>query len=206
LEHHFKGERKMKKTLLTSLFISAAIFSSAHAEILPPPVIGIVEQATLDKSAAFQDIIKQVDQKRTEVQKEMATYEKELKGKDKELAENAKKLSEKDLAAERQAFEKRVQEVQEKLEIRRAQMELGVEDAKKTVYQAFLKAAEDVMKEAGANVMIYKETVITANNGFDLTPKVLDKLNKDLPKVKVSFKSEADVKKQLTQQLPQAQK
>jgi Skp family chaperone for outer membrane proteins len=196
----------MKKTLLTSLFISAAVLSSAHADSLPAPVIGIVEQATLDKSAAFQDIIKQVDQKRTEVQKEMAAYENELKDKDKELAENPKKLSEKDLAAQRQVFEKRVQEVQEKLEIRRAQMELGVEEAKKTVYQAFLKAAEDVMKEVGANVMIYKETVITANSGFDLTPKVLDKLNKDLPNVKVSFKSEADVKKQLTQQLPQAQK
>ncbi len=196
----------MKKTLLTSLFVSAAILSSAQAEPLPAPVIGIVEQATLDKSAAFQDIIKQVDQKRTEVQKEMTTFENELKAKDKELAENTKKLSEKDLADQRQAFEKRVQEVQEKLEIRRAQMELGVEDAKKTVYQAFLKAAEDVMKEAGANVMIYKETIITANAGFDLTPKVLDKLNKDLPNVKVTFKSEADVRKQLTQQLPQAQK
>lgn len=195
----------MKKILLSTLFISAASIVSVHAENLPAPVIGIVEQATLDKSAAFQDIIKQVDQKRTEVQKEMATYETELKGKDKELTENAKKLSEKDLAAQRQAFEKRVQEVQEKLEIRRAQMELGVEEAKKTVYQAFLKAAEEVMKEAGANVMIYKETVITANSGFDLTPKVLDKLNKDLPKVSVSFKSEDDVKKQLTQQLPQAQ-
>lgn len=196
----------MKKRLLTSLFVSAAILSSAQAEPLPAPVIGIVEQATLDKSAAFQDIIKQVDQKRTEVQKEMTTFENELKAKDKELAENTKKLSEKDLADQRQAFEKRVQEVQEKLEIRRAQMELGVEDAKKTVYQAFLKAAEDVMKEAGANIMIYKETIITANAGFDLTPKVLEKLNKDLPNVKVTFKSEADVKKQLTQQLPQAQK
>ena len=126
----------MKKTLLTSLFLSVAAISSLNAETLPAPVIGIVEQATLDKSAAFQDIIKQVDQKRTEVQKEMTTFEKELKAKDKELAENTKKLSEKDLAAQRQAFEKRVQEVQEKLEIRRAQMELGVEDAKKAVYQA----------------------------------------------------------------------
>lgn len=196
----------MKKTLLSSLLISAAILSSAKADPLPAPVIGIVEQATLDKSAAFQDIIKQVDQKRTEVQKEMATYEKELKDKDKELAENTKKLSEKDLADQRQAFEKRVQEVQEKLEIRRAQMELGVEEAKKIVYQAFLKAAEEVMKDANANIMIYKETIITANNGFDLTSKVLEKLNKDLPNVKVSFKSEAEVKKQLTQQLPQAQK
>lgn len=196
----------MKKTLLSSLLISAAILSSAKADPLPAPVIGIVEQATLDKSAAFQDIIKQVDQKRTEVQKEMATYEKELKDKDKELAENTKKLSEKDLADQRQAFEKRVQEVQEKLEIRRAQMELGVEEAKKIVYQAFLKAAEEVMKDASANIMIYKETIITANNGFDLTSKVLEKLNKDLPNVKVSFKSEAEVKKQLTQQLPQAQK
>lgn len=196
----------MKKTLLTSLFISAAILCSAQADPLPAPVIGIVEQATLDKSAAFKDIINQVDQKRTEVQKEMATYEKELKAKDKELAENTKKLSEKDLAAQRQIFEKRVQEIQEKLEIRRAQMELAIEEAKKMVFQAFLKAAEEVMKEAGANVMIYKETVITANNGFDLTPKVLDKLNKDLPNVKVTFKSEAEVKKQLTQQSPQPQK
>lgn len=196
----------MKKTLLTSLFVSAAILSSAQADPLPAPVIGIVEQAALDKSAAFQDIIKQVDQKRTEVQKEMTTYENELKAKDKELAENTKKLSEKDLTDQRQAFEKRVQEVQEKLEIRRAQMELGIEDSKKTVYQAFLKAAEEVMKEAGANIMIYKETVITANAGFDLTSKVLDKLNKDLPTVKVTFKSEADVRKQLTQQMPQVQK
>lgn len=196
----------MKRILLTSLFISAAAIASAQADNLPAPVIGIVEQATLDKTAAFQDIIKQVDKKRTEVQKEMASYEKELKDKDKQLAENSKKLSEKELADQRQAFEKRVQEVQEKLEIRRAQMELGVEDAKKKVFEAFLKAAEEVMKETNANVMIYKETVITANAAFDLTPRVLDKLNKNLPKVTVSFKSEAEVKKQLMQQLPQAQR
>ena len=193
----------MKKMLLASLFISTASIVAAQADNMPAPVIGIVEQATLDKSAAFQDIIKQVDQKRAEVQKEMASYEKELKDKDKQLKENPKKLSEKELAEQRQAFEKRVQE---KLEIRRAQMELGVEDAKKKVFEAFLKAAEEVMKEANANVILYKETVVTANNSFDLTPKVLDKLNKNLPKVKVSFKSEEEVKKQLMQQLPQAQR
>ncbi|HBW24784.1 MAG: hypothetical protein A2W46_05505 [Alphaproteobacteria bacterium RIFCSPHIGHO2_12_42_13] len=205
MEQLFK-EKKMKKMLLASLFISTASIVAAQADNMPAPVIGIVEQATLDKSAAFQDIIKQVDQKRAEVQKEMASYEKELKDKDKQLKENPKKLSEKELAEQRQAFEKRVQAAQEKLEIRRAQMELGVEDAKKKVFEAFLKAAEEVMKEANANVILYKETVVTANNSFDLTPKVLDKLNKNLPKVKVSFKSEEEVKKQLMQQLPQAQR
>lgn len=194
----------MKKILLLSLLASAAMAGVSKADPLPAPIIAIVEQATLDKSAAFKSIIQQVEKKRAEVQKEMTTYENELKTQDKQLADEQKKLSEKDFATKRQEFEKRVHDVQEKLEIRRAQMELGVEEAKKKVYEAFLKVSEEVMKEVGANVIVYKETIVTANPAFDLTPKVLAKLDQTLPTVQVTYKSEADVKKQLQQQ-PAAQ-
>jgi len=193
-------EKKMKTILYTTFLVSAVIMTSVKADPLPAPVIGIVEQATLDKSAALKSIVDQVEKKRAEIQKEMSTYETELKAQDKKLAEDQKNLSEKDFADKRQAFEKRVHEVQEKIEIRRAQIELGVEDARKKVYEAFLKAAEEVRKEAGANIMLYKETVIAADPVFDLTPKVLDKLNQALPNVQVKFKSEEEVKKQLQQQ------
>lgn len=190
----------MKKTILLSFLLSTVVMTSAIADTLPAPVIGIVEQATLDNSAAFKSIIDQIEKKRAEIQKEMTTIENELKAQDKQLIEEQKKLSEKEFAAKRAAFEKRVHDAQEKIEIRRAQMELAVDEAKKKVYEAFLKVAEEVKKETGANLLLYKETTITADNALDLTNQVKTKLDKALPTVKVVYKSEAEVKKQLMQQ------
>ena len=197
----------MNKLLSLSFLASVALIPSTvtAAETLPAPVICIVEQATLDKSSAVQDLAKQMEKKRAEIQKEMATYETELKAQDKKLTEEQKKLSEKEFAEKRQAFEKRVREIQEKIEIRRAQMELAVEDAKKKVFEAFLKVTDEVKKEVGANVVVYKETVITADPALEKSNLVLEKLNKELPTVKVTFKSEAEVKKQLQQQQPAQQ-
>ncbi len=190
----------MKKLLLMSLLASTMAMTSVNAEPLPSPVIGIIEQATLDKSAAFKSIIGQITKKRNEIEKEMSNYANSLKTKEDQLIAKQKKLSEKEFAAERDAFEKQVHEAEGKVEVRRAQMENGVEEAKKKVYEAFLKAADEVRKEAGANIIVYKETIVTADNVFDLTPKVLEKLNKTLPSVQVQFKSEAEVKKQLSAQ------
>lgn len=196
----------MKKILCLSLLATVAMVPSVvKAGTLPAPVIGVVEQATLDKSEALKSIVEQVEKKRTEVQEEMKRYETELKAQDKKLAEEQKNLSEKEFAEKRQAFDKRVREIQEKVEVRRAQMELAVEEAKKKVYESFLKVADEVKKEVGANIIIYKETVVTAEKVFDLTASVLEKLNKALPTVPVVFKSEAEVKKQLQQQPPLAQ-
>lgn len=187
----------MKKFLCATLLASAAILTSVKAETLPAPVFGLVKQAILDESDAFKSILQQMEAKRAEVQKEMTKLETELKAQEQKLTEEQKKLSEKDFLQKRQAFEKRVREAQEKIEIRRAQMELAAEESKKKVYASFLKVADEVKKETGANILIYKETVITADRAFDLSSQVLAKLNKVLPKVKVTFKSEADVKREL---------
>ena len=197
----------MNKLLCLSFLASVAMIPSAvkAADTLPAPVIGIVEQATLTNQLLSKIWHKQMEKKRAEIQKEMSTYETELKAQDKKLAEEQKKLSEKEFADKRQAFEKRVREIQEKIEVRRGQMELAVEDAKKKVFEAFLKAADEVKKEVGANLVVYKETVITADPALDKTNLVLEKLNKALPTVKVTFKSEAEVKKQLQQQHPAQQ-
>lgn len=199
----------MKKLQCLSLLATVAMFPAAvcaqtpAASTLPAPVMAVVEQATLDKSDALKSIVDQVEKKRAEVQKEMTTFENELKAQDKALVDQQKKLSEKEFAEKRQAFEKRVREIQTKVELRRAQMELGVEEAKKKVLDAFLKASEDIRKEVGANVILVKETIVTADPAFDLSAKVLERLNKDLPTVTVTFKSEEDVKK-LMQQKPAA--
>lgn len=197
----------MNKLLCLSFLASVAMVPTVVASLpapeqtaLPAPVIGVVEQATLDKSSALKSIVEQVEKKRAEIQKEMVKYETELKAQDKKLVEEQKTLPEKEFTVKRQAFEKRVREIQEKIEVRRAQMELAVEEAKKKVYEAFLKVADKVAKKSGANIVMYKETIVTAEPGFDLSAPVLKELDTTLPTVPVVFKSEAEVKKQLQQQ------
>lgn len=196
----------MKKFLVSFLLTSAIAIPNLKAENLPTPIIGIVEQATLDRSDALKSIISQVEKKRNEIQKEMTTYETQLKEEDKKLAEEQKKLSEKEFTTKRQAFERKVHEVQEKLELRRVQMELAVEEAKKKVLEVFLKVADEVKNEVGANIVIYKETIVTADNSFDLSTQVLERLNKTLPTVQVTYKPESEIKQQLMQQLQPQQK
>ncbi len=190
----------MKKLSIAALLTFTAMTLPAKAEPLPAPIICVVSQASLDKSAALKSIVDQLQKKRTEVQKELAADEKRLKAEDQILSEQQKKLSEKEFATKRQDFEKRVHEIQTKLEIRRMQMEIAFEEAKKKVYDAFLKAADEVKKEIGCNIILYKETIVTADDSFDVSSKVLENLNKSLPTVAVTFKSEADIKKLVQQQ------
>lgn len=193
----------MKKLLLVTFLASAALTSPTYAETFPTPVVCVVSQATLDQSAALKSIVSQLEKKRGEVQKELAADEKRLKEEDARLSEQHKKLSEKEFSAKRQDFERRVHEVQAKLEIRRIQMELAFEDAKKKVYEAFLNVANDVKKDVGANMILYKETIVTADPAFDVSGKVLEKLDKALPNVPVTFKSESEIKKLMQQRGPQ---
>lgn len=193
----------MKKFLFAAVLTSTALSFPLKADSLPAPIICVVEQATLDKSAALKSIVNQLEKKRAEIQKELAADEHRLKEEDRKLLESQKKLSEKEFTAKRQDFERRVHEVQAKLEVRRIQMEFAFEEAKKKVYEAFLKVANEVKTEAGANLMLYKETVVTADDAFDTSGKILEKLDKTLPSVPVSFKSEAEIKKLMQQQPPQ---
>lgn len=193
----------MKKLLLSAFLASAAFTTPACAETFPAPVVCVVSQATLDQSSALKSIVSQLEKKRAEVQKELAADEKRLKEEDARLSEQHKTLSEKEFATKRQDFERRVHEVQAKLEVRRVQMEMAFEDAKKKVYEAFLNVANDVKKDVGANMILYKETIVTADPNFDVSAKVLEKLDKALPTVSVTFKSESDIKKLMQQRGPQ---
>lgn len=191
------------KLLLTTAFLASTIVMPGAKADIPPAKICVVAQATLDQSAVYKSILSQLEKKRAEIQKELASDEKKLKDEDKTLVESQKTLPEKEFNTKRQAFEKKVHDIQVKLEIRRVQMEVAFEDAKKKVFDTFLKVADEVKKEVGANIMLYKETIVTADSSFDVSSKVLEKLDKALPTVQVTFKSEAEIKQMVQNQQKQ---
>lgn len=177
-----------------------AVNSAKGSSSLPSPVIAAIDvQKILDSSTAAMGIRESIEKKRAEIQTEMTKYEAELREKEKQLTEQSTKLSEADLQKNRIEFEKRINDVQTKLNVRKLQLETAFEQARTKVYDAFLISADKVSKDVGANIVLYKEQVVIANNGFDITDKVLASLNKDMPKVEVTYPNENEILKILQQ-------
>lgn len=85
----------MKPTIyLAALFASVALFTPLKADesAKSPMMILTVDPVTLEKSSAFQDIVKQLEAERGKIQKNLVTYETDLKKKDEKLAAAQKKL------------------------------------------------------------------------------------------------------------------
>lgn len=194
-----KKEEKNDATQTSSVQPNGAPVGSPTS--LPAPVIAAIDvQKILDSSTAAEGIRKDIEKRRTEIQNEMTKYETELRDKEKKLAESASKLSEEELQKNRIEFEKRISDVQNKLNVRKLQLETGFEQARSRVYDAFLIAADQVSKDVGANIVLYKEQVVIASSAFDITDKVLANLNKDLPKVDVTYPKEDEVLKMIQSQ------
>ena len=173
---------------------------SVGSSNLPSPVIAAIDvQKILDSSTAAMGIRESIEKKRAEIQKEMTKYESELREKEQQLADQSTKLSEADLQKNRLAFEERINDVQTKLNVRKLQLETAFEQARSKVYDAFLISADKVSKEAGANIVLYKEQVVIASSAFDITDQVLSSLNKDMPKVEVTYPNESEILKMLQQ-------
>ena len=190
----------MKPIFYAALIASVATFTVAKADSAPA-AISIVKQSTLEQSNAFKDIVRQLEGKRKEIQEKLAKDEKNLKKEDEKLAAAQKKLSAEAFAKERQKFEALVNNVRLGLERKKIQMELAFEESKKKVYEEFLKIVEAIRKEKGG-VVFYAEAVAAAAKDSDISEKVLTEMNKNLKEVKVTFKSDEEIKKLIAQQVP----
>ena len=168
---------------------------------LPSPILAAIDvQKIIDASSATTGIREEIEKKRSEIQKEMTEHESKLRSQEQVLAEQSQKLSKAEFQKKREQFEKQVAEVQLKLNVRKLQLETAFEQARSKVYDAFLEASNSVRQEIGANIILYKEQVVLADNAFDITQPVLDRLNAELPKVQVEYQSEDEIMKKIQAQ------
>jgi len=185
----------MKKLTLALFAASLMGATAVHAEAPATKALVVNQQTVLDKATAAVELKKDMEAKRKEFQGEMAKFEQELRKKEQELGAEQAKLSEKEFAKKRAEFEKRIVDVQGRLELRRAQLEDGYNDASKKVFDAMIKAAEAVKTEEKASMLINVDQLLVADLSLDVSDRIIEKLNKELPKVAVTFKSDAEIKK-----------
>ena len=181
---------KINKLIYTfSLLILTLVASNVLAnENYPNTSIAIVDlNLILSDSKAAKDATKQFEtiQKNTE---------EEIIASDKTMLEERNKLIEQQSVIAPEAFELKAKDYEKKLQNYQSEkqnklrnLEGVLQKARNEILENVKPILEELSKELGVTVILEKNSVLLSATNMDITENVIKKLNKELPKIKVSL-------------------
>ena len=180
----------MMKKITTLAFILVLLLSlNSIAETnYPNTSIAVVDlNLILSESKAAKNATKQFE----EIQK---STEDKIIASDKKMLDERNKLIEQQSVIAPEAFElnakdyeKKLQEYQADKQNKLRKLEGVLQKARNTILEKVKPILEDISKELGVTVILEKNSVLLSANNMDITDNVIKKLNKELPKIKVSL-------------------
>lgn len=165
-----------------TLLVAVAMPAMAETNI----AIVDIQQIMRDSSAA-----KSV---RTQLESKQKAYQAELKKKEEAMQKEEQSLASQRATLSPEAFEKKVNdfrkkatEMQQDVQKKKAALDKGFEKALNEIQSTVNSIITELAKEKGFNVAIPSGQLLYHEPGMEITSEVLDRLNKKLPKVSVSF-------------------
>ena len=173
---------------LTANVASAQAAGATPVTKTPAPKILVIDRAAiLSQSKVGQDIARQVRAYTAAAEKEFKGESDALKRERTQLEQQAAILSADAKQKKLAAFQQKAEAFQQQVEHRQELIQGGVIKAREQVEQALGPILQGVMAERGANLLLDRNVVILATVDVDVTPVVIDRLNKKLPAVKVDL-------------------
>jgi Skp family chaperone for outer membrane proteins len=182
---------KINNIYTFSILILILTFNSINLfanENYPNTSIAIVDlNLILSESKAAKDATKQFEiiQKNTE---------EEIIKSDKEMLEERNKLVEQQSVIAPEAFELKAKDYEKKLQNYQSEkqnklrsLEGVLQKARNDILENVKPILEKLSKELGVTVILEKNSVLLSATNMDITDDVIKKLNKELPKIKVSL-------------------
>ena len=181
--------KKNKKIYVIAILILTLSTSGIYAnEGYPNTSIAIVDlNLILSDSKAAKNATKQFE----EIQKDI---ENEIIASDKKMLEERNKLIEQQSVIAPEAFELKAKDYESKLQNYQIEkqnklrkLEGVLQNARNEILENVKPILEELSKEFGVTVILEKNSVLLSANNMDLTDDIIQKLNKKLPKIKVSL-------------------
>lgn len=166
---------------------AAAAPAAAGGEAPVPRVVVIDRNFIMQRSAPGRDMMTQTQNltkaAETQFKKEeeaLTTEAGQLQQQMAIMAADVRAQKEKDFLTKQQAFQDRLQK-------RQTEIQAGFTKAAQQLERALEPILQQVMRERGANMVLDRQSVIIAASDIDITPIVVQRLDKALPKVKVEL-------------------
>ena len=178
-----------KKIILTSFLIACVFsFNSIAETTYPNTSIAIVDlNLILTESKAAKNATKQFEA----IQK---STEDDIVASDKKMLEERNKLIEQQSVIAPEAFEIKAKDYEKKLQNYSAEkqnklrkLEGVLQNARNEILESVKPILEELSQELGVTVILEKNSVLLSADNMDITKKIIKKLNKKLPKIKVSL-------------------
>lgn len=171
--------------ILAVFAVAAFAATAAHAETK----IAIVDvQKIVAESTAAKDIQKQLEKKKNEFQSQINKQEESLMKEDQELGKQKASLSADAFEKKRKEFREKVANVQRDVQKKRVQLENASAEALAQVQKSVVSIIKGLAEDKDFQVAIPSSQVLYYEGGMDISSEVLEKLNKDLPKVDVTIR------------------
>lgn len=180
----------MKSKIISTVIIAvvAAIVSPSSA-FAAEKIATVNIQEVMSKSSAVQSVNKQVDGRRKSFQEQMKKKEEQLRAAEQDLGKQRTSLSTEAFEQKKKAFRDEITDAQRDLQQKKVSLEKGVAGAMGQVQKTVQGIVEDLAKEKSFEIAIATSQLLWAKSEMDITPEVIERLNKTLPDVKVAVES-----------------
>jgi len=180
---------------LIALVALGGLLASAQAQQTPPapaaaPSLNILVvdvQSLLQNSKSAKMVRQQIDQKRTEYQKEMSAQEGTLRQEHDTLQRQQSSLSAEAFNQKGREFQQKLNDFDKSMQGKRQTLEKANSEAIEKINEVMLKIIADIAKERKANLVFLRSELVLFDQNFEVTDEVLQKLDEQLPTVAVNF-------------------
>lgn len=177
----------MKRILVFALAF-AGISTAALADPPTPKIVVLDRAAIMQFSKAGQDVAKQMQAYSARAKADLQDQGRALETEERNLQQQVAILAP-DVKAKRiAAFQEKQQALQGLVAKKDAQMRYAFAQARAQMEGKLGPILQQLVKERGANMVLDKQAVVFATvSGFDITGDAINRLNQQLPSLKVNF-------------------
>ena len=177
----------MKPFYLLAIFV---LFTGLNlqAETYPNTSIAIVDlNLILSESKAAKGATKDFEKIQKDTESEIVESDKSMLEERNKLIEQQSVIAPEAFEVKAQDYEKKLQNYQSEKQNKLRKLENVLQTARNEILENVKPILEELSQELGVTVILEKNSVLLSATNMDITDEVIKKLNKQLPKIKVSL-------------------
>lgn len=182
-----------KAALVAALVSGFALPSVSYGQETANPetiaAVMVVDYAGIMREAsAMQDAKKQVRERQIAYQKEIEAKQQALRDEEKQLAQQRTLLAGDVFQEKQKAFQQKVAEFQKFAQARNRVLDQALANVQSQFTKVLNRVIEQVAEERKATLVLHQGQVILFANAMNASKEVFDRINAEIPTIKVEFK------------------
>jgi Skp family chaperone for outer membrane proteins len=181
---------KFNKKIYTAglLILTLVSFNVLANESYPNTSIAIVDlNLILSDSKAAKNATKQFEVIQKDTEEDVIESDKKMLEERNKLIEQQSVIAPEAFELKAKDYEKKLQNYQVEKQNKLRKLEGVLQKARNEILENVKPILEELSKELGVTVILEKNSVLLSATNMDITENVIKKLNKELPKIKVSL-------------------